>query len=70
MTARRKTVVALAGILSIIAFGSVIADKAPKEWSRTQPYPQHDVYYPGTEALGSDEMRVIACGTGMPTPRL
>jgi len=27
------------------------------------------VYYPGTEALGSDEMRVIACGTGMPAAR-
>ena len=26
-------------------------------------------YYPGTEALRPDEMRVIACGTGMPTPR-
>jgi ribonuclease Z len=30
----------------------------------------HDVYYPGTEALAPDEMRVIACGTGMPTPCL
>ena len=28
-----------------------------------------DVYYPGTEALGPDEMRVIACGTGMPNAR-
>ena len=26
------------------------------------------VYYPGTEALGPDEMRVVACGTGMPMP--
>ena len=42
----------------------------PMEWSRTEPYPRHDVYYPGTEALAPDEMRVIACGTGMPTPRL
>ena len=40
------------------------------EWSPTKPYPQHDVYYPGTEELKPDEMRVIACGTGMPTPRL
>ena len=29
-----------------------------------------DVYYPGTEELAPDEMRVIACGTGMPMPRL
>ena len=28
-----------------------------------------NVYYPGTEALAPDEMRVIACGTGMPTAR-
>ena len=42
----------------------------PKEWSRTKPYPVRDVYYPGTETLASNEMRVIACGTGMPQPRL
>lgn len=40
------------------------------EWSPTQPSPELDVYYPGTEALSPDEMRVIACGTGMPMPRL
>jgi ribonuclease Z len=28
-----------------------------------------EVYYPGTEALGPDEMRVTACGTGMPNAR-
>jgi ribonuclease Z len=28
-----------------------------------------DVYFPGTEALAADEMRVIACGTGMPNAR-
>ncbi len=28
-----------------------------------------DVYYPGTEDLAPDEMRVIACGTGMPNAR-
>ena len=27
------------------------------------------VYYPNTENLGRNEIRVIACGTGMPTPR-
>ena len=40
------------------------------KWSSTEPYPRHDVYYPGTEQLQPDEMRVIACGTGMPIPRL
>ena len=28
-----------------------------------------DTYYPNTEDLAPDEMRVIACGTGMPTTR-
>ncbi len=28
-----------------------------------------DVYYPGTEDLGPNEMRIIACGTGMPNAR-
>ena len=28
-----------------------------------------EMYYPGTEALDRDEMRVIACGTGMPNAR-
>ena len=31
--------------------------------------PDRYVYYPGTEELGEDEIRVIACGTGMPTAR-
>lgn len=30
---------------------------------------ERDVYYPNTEDLQPDEMRVIACGTGMPTTR-
>ena len=29
----------------------------------------HEVYYPGTEDLAPDEMRVTACGTGMPNAR-
>jgi len=42
----------------------------PTEWSPTKPFPERDVYFPGTEELMPDEMRVIACGTGMPLPRL
>jgi len=40
------------------------------KWSPTEPSPTMGVYYPGTEALKPDEMRVIACGSGMPMPRL
>ena len=31
--------------------------------------PDRYVYYPGTEALAEDEIRVVACGTGMPAAR-
>ena len=27
------------------------------------------IYYPGTEALGKNEIRIVACGTGMPAAR-
>jgi len=37
--------------------------------SRTGTVQDRDVYYPGTEALEPDEMRVTACGTGMPNAR-
>ena len=37
--------------------------------SPTQPLANREVYYPGTEALGPDEMRITACGTGMPNAR-
>ena len=36
--------------------------------TRTGTVQDRDVYYPGTEALESDEMRVTALGTGLPTP--
>ena len=32
--------------------------------------PDRYVYYPGTEALAEDEIRVVACGTGMPSARI
>ncbi len=54
----------------MVAVGTAVDSKQPEEWSRTGPYPVHEVYYPGTETLGKKEMRVIACGTGMPQPRL
>ena len=43
---------------------------ASGDWSPTKRYPTQEVYYPGTEPLAPDEMRVIACGSGMPMPRL
>ena len=45
------------------------SDAAGAGWSPTKRYPNHEVYFPGTEELGADKMRVIACGSGMPMPR-
>jgi ribonuclease Z len=35
----------------------------------TQKLPDPNVYFPGSEQLAADEMRLISCGTGMPTAR-
>jgi hypothetical protein len=32
----------------------------------TRALPERDAYLPGTEALAADEMRIVACRTGMP----
>ena len=40
-----------------------------KVMSATGTAPQRYVYYPGTEELGKDEIRLIACGTGLPAAR-
>ena len=40
-----------------------------KELTPTQKIEDPDVYFPGTEELAPDEMRLISCGTGMPTAR-
>ena len=44
-------------------FRGAVAQDAAK------PAPERDVYYPGTEELAPNEMRVVACGTGMPSVR-
>ncbi len=53
----------IAGV-SALSDGSTAQATAP-----VNTLDQRDVYYPGTEELGPDEMRVIACGTGMPNAR-
>jgi ribonuclease Z len=45
-----------------------IAAESPEELSPVKARPR-DVYYPNSEDLKPDEMRVVACGTGMPTTR-
>jgi ribonuclease Z len=62
-------------VLTVFLFGCLLSPQGvrgegPEKWSPVKPYPSQAVYYPGTEALQPNEMRVIACGTGMPQPRL
>ena len=45
------------------------AEGASAQVSPTKPSASRDTYYPNTEDLAPDEMRIIACGTGMPTTR-
>jgi len=54
-------------IALIVSLQSVQAE--PGTFSPVKALSDRDVYYPGTEDLAPDEMRVIACGTGMPNAR-
>jgi ribonuclease Z len=56
--------------LGALADASATESKKAEGWSPTGTAPDRNVYYPGTEELAPDEMRVIACGSGMPMPRL
>jgi len=56
--------------LVIFVFSDLRAEQNNKNWpSPVNAVPDRDVYYPGSEELKPDEMRVIACGTGMPNAR-
>ncbi len=46
----------------------VMVDDAQAELSPVAAR-ERDAYFPNSEDLDPDEMRVIACGTGMPTAR-
>jgi hypothetical protein len=61
------------GPILLVNFVLFLADNAfaagGKVTSPTAAAPDRYVYYPGTEELDPDEMRVVACGTGMPSAR-
>jgi ribonuclease Z len=77
----RKTAIGVVFVLGLVA-GLMLARHdvlpistvaAKTEQARPPVSPvearERDTYYPNTEDLAEDEMRVIACGTGMPTTR-
>jgi hypothetical protein len=57
--------VALIACIGVLTDGSRAEAKA----SPVKALEDRVVYYPGTEDLSPDEMRVTACGTGMPSVR-
>ena len=72
----RKTVISLL-LVTVVAIGigivigtavNLSAEASTEEVSPVKARPQ-EAYFPNTEDLRPDEMRVIACGTGMPTTR-
>ena len=66
---KRKTMAAVitAGIMVLTtSLGHAAGGKVT---SPTGTAPDRYVYYPGTEALDKDEIRLFACGTGLPAAR-
>ena len=53
----------------ILLLVSIAAVVPVDEASPVKALSEREVYYPGTEDLAPDEMRVIALGTGMPNAR-
>ena len=66
-------IVVAAAVVALFAFGVIEIEPAGAAGgqvkSPTDEAPDRYVYYPGTEKLAEDEIRVIACGTGMPAAR-
>jgi ribonuclease Z len=68
------TTVAVGGVAAVHFYsgGSLINEAHAAGGTVTGPNviaPDRYVYYPGTEVLAKDEVRVVACGTGMPDAR-
>ena len=68
LTSVRALVVTAVICLGFV-FGPYDSPGAAEAQAETQALYYKNYYYPGTEALGADEMRVIALGTGMPILR-
>jgi len=72
MSMNAKKIVPVAVLAVSLAVGYLVGrggDSRLDAQSPTARLSDLDVYYPGTEDLNADEMRVIACGTGMPNAR-
>jgi ribonuclease Z len=56
---------------AIVSFATLgfVASAQTAAPASTLALQDRDIYYPGTETIAADEMRVVACGTGLVTPR-
>ena len=63
-----KSLLQLITLLLLMALGSLVHAAGMIKGPNVVA-PDRYVYYPGTEVLDKDEVRVIACGTGMPDAR-
>lgn len=57
------------GFAACVALVAILGASHSSNNPATAAIEDRDVYYPGTESLAPDEMRVVALGTGMPTIR-
>lgn len=76
MSRQRKATLGLLALTAVAAgtgyvIGCAISEENAAEAaaSPVKALAERDVYFPGTEDLAPDEMRVTACGTGMPNAR-
>ena len=65
----RRTILAYIGGVASAAVVFILLGAGNKVTSPTGTAPDRYVYYPGTEALRPDEIRITACGTGLPAAR-
>jgi len=64
-------IIALVSVVYLFSFSPADSKSSADSKSQdpTAAVAERDVYYPGTEELAPDEMRVVALGTGMPNAR-
>ena len=66
---KQRTIVAFIGGAVVTLAVLLLVGAGGKVTSPTGTAPDRYVYYPGTEALEPDEIRITACGTGLPAAR-
>ena len=69
MNKKQKKISLISILLFLLLYIAITSLGFAEKASPTKALTNLDVYYPGTEDLGPDEMRVVALGTGQPTVR-